>query len=134
MKKSNNNAKNMIMALILLIPIFSFTLFQLTQEKDLLIGVWFSVDSPNWKWEFKTDGKCYEHYENNLEAIYIYSIETTSPQCDIEVDEGPSYSYLKISSTTDTEIFYCYEVLSLNDEFLQIRALQSNNIITFRKQ
>lgn len=119
--------------LILVMVFISFTILQIVKEKDLIIGTWISKDSPNSKWVFKKDGKCYDYSDGKLDKTYYYSINTTSPQCSEKVLVGELYSYLKITNIKDPNDFYCYEIVSLDNTDLQIRWLSRGGFIYFKK-
>ncbi|MEN8125892.1 MAG: hypothetical protein ABFR32_12275 [Bacteroidota bacterium] len=126
--------KKAIIITIVLLAIFSFTMIQLNQEKELIIGTWINSETPEWKWVFKTDGKCYDYLRDKLSDTYIYSIETRSPQCGQNIPTGELFSYLKLTNVNNNQDQYCYEILSLNDEWLQIRWLERGGFILFKKQ
>ncbi|MEE9406689.1 MAG: hypothetical protein V3V28_01315 [Polaribacter sp.] len=117
-----------------LILLVSFTVLQISQEKEKIIGAWISEGAPNSKWVFKNDGKCYDYLDGNLDKTYYYSIETTTPQCFEEVPVGELFSYLKVVNIADSNDYYCYEILSLDDYDLQIRWLKRGGSIYFKRQ
>lgn len=112
----------------------SFTTYQLSQESQDIIGTWKSDDTPDWKLEFKANGTCFWYFPGEPTEEFTYSIETTSPQCGKEVDTGVNFSYIKLINVNDENNRYCYEVLSLNDEYLQIRFLDRGGNTLFKKQ
>jgi len=118
----------------ILTGIFSFTILQLKQEDELIIGTWVSEDSLENRLVFSSDGTMNEYINvTELFETYNYSISSTSPQCRMEVNIGPTFSYLKIININDSDDMYCYEILSLNDEYLQIRILGTGNSLLYKK-
>ena len=109
--------------LILLGVIFSalisFTMLQ-TKEIDIIVGTWKPKGSPNNSWVFTSDGKCYQYSATDVTDVYNYSISTTSPQCGYAVNVGPNFSYLKLINVNNAEDIYCYEITTLNNEFLAL--------------
>ncbi|MDX5478835.1 hypothetical protein [Fontibacter flavus] len=123
-------------AVLILISISSLVGFRLIfnqMTNQNMIGIWISTDDTKWIWEFKNDGKIYDYYNGKLTGTYSFSLEKTSPQCGMIVDEGPLFEYLRITNIHDSQDIRCYEILSKNEEYLQIRLLDQGGSITFRK-
>lgn len=118
---------------ILTSVLFGFTLLQ-SNGSDFLIGIWLPAGSDNSSWEFTSEGKCYQYYTGEETEVYIFSIEATSPQCDFEVEEGPNYSYLKLVNIINNSDVYCYEILTLSSDKLQIRLLGTGYVSNFYKR
>ena len=115
-----------ISLIVILTVIVGFSIVsQISQEKELIIGTWISVEDPEWKRVFNQDGKCFDYYNNQLNETYNYSIETTSPQCGINVTTGSNFSYLKLVNVHDTNDIYCYEITNLGEENLALWYLLS---------
>ena len=137
MKNTKSNKKSLLLiGIITLMLIFGFTLIQssLQQEKQLIIGTWILDDDSSNKWFFTIDGKLKDYDNNQLDETYNWSISATSPQCGKVVPVGDKFSYLMITSINDANDKYCYEILSLNDEYLQIRWIEKGGSTLFKKQ
>jgi hypothetical protein len=121
----------------ILIAVFGFNTvsnISAQEEKNLIIGTWISTDDVNLKKVFQTDGKCLDYYNGQLTTTYSFSIERTSPQCGQSVPIGNLFSYLKIVNLDDSNDFYCYEILSLNAQYLQIRWIERGGSMSFKRQ
>ena len=112
----------------------SFGFFYSIQEKEIIIGEWKNTETPEWKWVFTKEGKCYDYLDNQLSDTYNYSIESTSPQCDQNVPTGELFSYLKLVNVKDANDLFCYEILSLDETMLQIRWLERGGFISFTRE
>lgn len=124
-----------ISLIVILTVIVGFSIVsQISQEKELIVGTWISVEDPEWKWVFTKEGKCFDYYNNELSVVYNYSIETTSPQCEQEVSVGELFSYLVLINTKDTNDKSCYEIFSLDEKTLQIRYFNTSSFIYMNKQ
>ena len=105
------------------ITIFIFTIaliilsFSILEDKsdDSILGKWMSDDTSNWVLEFKSDGKCYEYYNNSLSKTYFYSFSNTSPKCGYEVPIGELFEYLILTNINDSQDIYCYEFLGVDN-------------------
>ncbi len=128
------NRKRIGILILLAISLLSFVVIQLNQEQEDIIGIWTNTETPQWKWEFRTDGKCYSYYDNEISEKYNYSVETTSPQCNQDVPTGKLYSYLKLVNLNESNDVYCYEILSLDKESLQLRQIERGGFIAFDRQ
>ena len=129
-----NNKKFLGVVLIALMAILSFTVVQLSGEKEDIIGIWVSEDTPEWKWVFKSDGKCYDYYNGVLTDTYTYTLSTTSPQCGQVVPTGDKFTYLKLVNDKDSNLTFCYEVFSLDKTNLEIRMFDRASFLRFVKQ
>jgi len=129
-----NNKKFLGVVLIALMAILSFTVVQLSGEKEDIIGTWVSEDTPEWKWVFKSDGKCYDYYNGVLTDTYTYTLSTTSPQCGQVVPTGDKFTYLKLVNDKDSNLTFCYEVFSLDKTNLEIRMFDRASFLRFVKQ
>jgi hypothetical protein len=119
---------------LLISVLLSFRILKHQQSpKQDIIGKYKSADDTNWVWEFKSDGKLYDYYAGKHNGIYFFSIETTSPQCGFEVDEGPLFKYLIRKKIDDPTLSFCYEIYSSGDNSIQLRLLGSNNFFNFEK-
>ena len=128
------NNKKFLGVLIALLAILSFTVVQLTGEKEDIIGTWVSEDTPEWKRIFKEDGKCYDYYNGALTNTYNYTLSTTSPQCGLVVPTGDKFTYLKLVDDKDSNFTFCYEVFSLDKTNLEIRMFNNADFLRFVRQ
>ena len=58
-----------VIALITVLMLSSFTISQLTQEEDVIIGSWSYINENNNKWIFTSDN-CSWEYNGNLISIF----------------------------------------------------------------
>lgn len=110
-----------VILLVVVLVSSSFTIFQLTQEKDLIIGEWKSIEDNNWKLNFNNQGKCYDYYQGKLETTYFYSITEET------ATNGVVFSYLKLVNITDSNDSYNYEINALNEHDLALDYLGNLN-------
>ena len=122
-----------VFILISLISLAGFRLMVTQMTNQDMKGVWICTDDPNWVWKFRTDGKIYDFYSGKLSDTYSFSFEKISPQCGKNVDVGPLFEYLRITNINDSQDIQCYEILSKNEAYLQLRPLDKGGSITFRK-
>lgn len=104
------------------------------QDGSLILGTWVQEESSGFKRIFKADGKCYEYYGGQLQDTYYYSIKKSGQMCSIQISEKPNISYLTLTNTMNSNDKYCYEILSLNEEYLQLRYFNRGGSLLFRKQ
>ena len=137
MKNIKTNKKNLlIVGIVTLTLIFSFTSIQSSfqQEKIIIIGTWIPDGSPESEWVFTSDGILKDYENNQLDDTYNWSISTTTPQCGKGVPVGNNFSYLSITNVNDANDKYCYEILSLNDKYLQIRWIERGGFLLYEKK
>lgn len=103
-------------------------------EVEIIVGTWINEESPELKMVFKSNGICENYINGILSDTYTYTINKTSPQCGQNVPTGELYSYLKLVNVKDSNEAYCYEILSLNNEYLQIRWVERGGFVRFIKQ
>jgi hypothetical protein len=123
--------------LTVLIAVFGFVTVSNTSaqdEQNLIVGTWISTDDAQSKKVFQTDGKCHDYYNGQLITTYSFSIERTSPQCGQSVPVGKLFSYLKIVNVNNSNDVYCYEILSLNAQYLQIRWIERGGSMSYKRQ
>lgn len=98
-----------ILATFIFMAIFSFTNAQEKMEDQLIQGTWTFSDSPNTKWEFKEDGKCYDFLEGILLDTYTYTI------IDEKSENGEiKGSVLTLVNTENPDESYMYNINKLN--------------------
>lgn len=117
----------LILGISIILPVTNF------QDESLILGIWIEED-PSFKRIIKSDGKCYEYYDGQLQDIYYYAIKKSGLLCSIQISEKPNISYLILTDISDANDNYCYEILSLNDEYLQLRYFGLGGSMLFRKQ
>lgn len=130
--KKFKKTRIIVIAIGVVVSVFSFSLLN-QNDSQLIIGEWRSEGCSTCTLKFDNNGKCYDYDEGELIDTYVYSIETTSPQCDMEVDEGPLFKYLKMINVANNNEQYCYEILSLNDTHLQLRMIDSGGSNTYQR-
>lgn len=131
----NINLTNKVLAFIVItVLIVGLKVLFHQQSSSLgLLGKYTNTEDVNWVWDFRSDGKLYEYYEGDLSEVYFFSLETTSPQCGYVVDEGPLFEYLVRENINDPSDKYCYEINSLENDYLQIRYFGTSSFINFKK-
>lgn len=137
MKNIKQNKKKLTIGIIILIAIIGFTIYQSTlvqKEKSNIVGTWVEENDSNWKLQFNSQSKCFWYYTGEATEEYTYTIQNTSPQCGLEVDTGNNFTYLQLNNINDSTEKICYEILSLNDEYLQLRMIKKGGFIRFKKQ
>ncbi len=120
-----------ILIVVGLLAILSFTIMQLSQEEEEIIGTWVNTESVKSKWVFNTNGKCYDYYDNALTDTYTYSIrEETSGNGKLK------HSFLKLININDSTDEYEYEINALGEGKMSLDYLgdTSAKLILFDKQ
>ncbi|WP_194777412.1 hypothetical protein [Pararhodonellum marinum] len=132
--------KNIKLTIKIFVPILIITslvafrvLFYQQNSGQEILGKYSSTEDANWVWEFRSDGKLYDYYEEKLKDVYFFSIETTSPQCGVKVDVGPLFKYLSLKNVKGDKEENCYEIYSLDNESLQIMYFNSSGFMSFKK-
>ncbi|MEN8125890.1 MAG: hypothetical protein ABFR32_12265 [Bacteroidota bacterium] len=122
--------KKAIIITIVLLAIFSFTMIQLNQEKELIIGTWINSETPEWKWHFKTDGKCYDYLGGQLSDTYTYSITE-----EVSKNGKLKHSFLRLVNIYKANDEYEYEINTLNTNKLVLEYLDGSRskLIYFNK-
>jgi len=119
-----------VIALITGLVLSSFTISQLTQEEDLIIGEWVSIEDNNWRLNFNNQGKCYDYYQGTIETTYFYSITEET------ANNGVVFSYLKLVNINDSDDVYNYEINALNENDLALdyQGDLNEKLMLFEKQ
>ena len=96
------------------------------------IGEWKLVEDSDSRWEFKTDGKVYAHYEGeNYLNIYAYEMSDSKPFCPgMEIGEKTNITYLKMVDQEDGFI-NCYYIFGLNEQRLTLINAATGTILAF---
>ncbi len=83
------------------------------------------------EWQFTSDGKCYDYYQNQLSDTYQYTITQ-------EQSENGKFtlSYLKLVNINDSSDFYEYEINTLDNSTMVLDYLgdMSAKLTSFNKQ
>lgn len=106
---------------------------QSTIDENLIIGNWMPENSPSLKLEFNSNNLLYKKKNDIVYKTYTWSISSTSPFCNEQVPVGPNYSYLKLQNINDENDIYCYEIISLDDNLLQLRLLDRGGFLSYNK-
>lgn len=123
--------KKVILISLFTLTIFSFTMINLTQEEEAIIGTWINTETPEWKFEFKTDGKCYDYYNNQLEDTFSYSITQENSK-----NGKLTLSYLKLVNIKKSSEVMEYEINSLGENKMCLDYLgdKGTKLIYFTKE
>ena len=113
--------------LIVIISISSFTWYQTNQintEKIIIIGRWVSIESPKWEREFRSDGKCYDYYENLIEDVYTYKLHE-----EYSKNKKIKHSILNIENIKNNKDHYRYEINHLDNQNLTLEYVNNGRVI-----
>jgi len=129
--KSLKRTSQILLASLLFIFTYSYTSAQENTEDKLIQGTWTFSDSPNTKWQFKADGKCYDYLDDILLDTYTYTIvEDKSENGEI------TQSVLKLINTNNPDETYVYNIDKLNSGklWLEYQVGFRDKFITFKKE
>lgn len=129
--KSLKRTSQVLLASLLFIFTYSYTSAQENTEDKLIQGTWTFSDSPNTKWQFKADGKCYDYLDDILLDTYTYTIvEDKSENGEI------TQSVLKLINTSNPDETYVYNIDKLNTGklWLEYQVGFRDKFITFKKE
>lgn len=128
--KTFKRINKVIAIIIVLITIFSYTIIRLSQENELIIGTWINSETPEWKWQFKTDGKCYDYLNGQLSDTYTYSITE-----EVSKSGKLKFSFLKLVNIYKANDEYEYEINTLSTNKLVLEYLEGSGgkLIYFEK-
>jgi len=129
--KTLKRTSKIILASLLLISTYSYTFAQKNTEDKLIQGTWTFSDSPNTKWQFKSDGKCYDYLDDILLDTYTYSI------VDEKSENGKtSESTLTLVNTNNPDESYIYNINKLNSGklWLEYQVGFRDKYIVFKRQ
>jgi hypothetical protein len=111
---------------------FSIVLFNSCGTKtnqDLILGKWVSVDDPastleitENKWTFNITG------EENFECDYLIGDNCAT---NIEDTKNPNGNIISI---LEYDEFYCYSILKLDQEILELSYLNRGNTLTYKRK
>ena len=129
--KSLKRKSKVLLASLLLLLTYSYTSAQENTEDKLIQGTWTFSDSPNTKWQFKADGKCYDYLDDILLDTYTYSI------VEEKAENGETIqSVLKLVNTSNPEESYTYNIDKLNSGklWLEYQVGFRDKFITFKRE
>ncbi|MBA0885284.1 hypothetical protein [Flavobacterium undicola] len=92
-----------------------------------LIGTWYANDYRNSKWIYKTDGKLYNYYDDELLEVFNYSISNT---CGNKVND--TIEYIKLIDKDSIE--HCFKINAINkkkDGVLSIKNMDTGDTVLF---
>ena len=112
--------------------LFGICSFIYVEQNPSIIGEWISESDSNSKWVF-TDSECLRYSQGRLLNTYSYSISNTSPQCGFEVPVNKNTAYLLLTKKSNAKK-YCYEIASLNNEYLTLRPINKGGFMVFVRQ
>ena len=129
--KSLKRTSQVLLASLLFIFTHSYTSAQEKTEDKLIQGTWTFSDSPDTKWQFKADGKCYDYLDDILLDTYTYSIvEDNSENGKIK------QSVLKLVNSNNPDETYVYNIDKLNSGklWLEYQVGFRDKFITFKRE
>ncbi|UJH66291.1 hypothetical protein [Allomuricauda sp. SCSIO 65647] len=126
----NYKKKYQAITIFTVLIFLSFSILPVTQDQQLIVGEWISIDDSNWKLKFNNQGKCYDYYEGTLETTYYYTVTEKT------ASNGVVFSYLKLVNINDSSDVYNYEINALNRNNLALNYLGDLNekLMLFEKQ
>lgn len=116
-------------SLIILSFVFLGSCSSTKTNHDLIQGSWVSVDDENSSIEITADNWISKYSgEDDYENEYIIS-----NQCANSIDDAqnPNGNYISMS---DYGEIYCYEIIKLDDETLEISYLDRGNTLTYKRK
>ena len=129
--KTLKRTSKILLASLLLLSTYSYIFAQKNTEDKLIQGTWTFSDSPNTKWQFKSDGKCYDYLDDILLDTYSYTI------VEEKSDNGKtSESILKLVNTSNPDETYTYNINKLNSGklWLEYQVGFRDKYIVFKRQ
>lgn len=106
-----------IIGTLLLVLLVSNSEAQTIETK--IKGKWINDKTPGWKWEFKSDGKCYNYYDGTLTKTFSYSIFTEN------TPSGRTLEFLKMVNINNQNE-YIYELDIFNDKLTVVYVKGAN--------
>ncbi|WP_303315437.1 hypothetical protein Q4Q34_15200 [Flavivirga abyssicola] len=131
MRRLRKNYTNVLLIIFLLIG-FSFKNKELSvRPPESLIGIWINTETPEWKWEFKEDGKCYNYMDGQITTIYFYTTHTEN-----SANNKLILDFLKLININDANDVYEYEINGIGEGELYLDFLgdKSSKLIGFIKE
>ena len=129
--KTLKRTSNLLLAALLFISTYSYTSAQENTEDKLIHGTWTFSDSPNTKWQFKSDGKCYDYLDDILLDTYTYTITEEKSE-----NGKTSESTLTLVNTNNPDETYMYNINKLNSGklWLEYQVGFRDKYIVFKRQ
>jgi len=129
--KTLKRTSKILLASLLFISTYSYTIAQENMEDKLIQGTWTFSDSPNTKWQFKNDGKCYDYLDDILLDTYTYTI------VEEKLEDGKiGDSTLTLVNTDNPDETYIYNINKLNSGklYLEYQVGFRDKYIVFKRQ
>jgi len=129
--KTLKRTSKILLASLLFICTYSYTIAQENTEDKLIQGTWTFSDSPNTKWQFKSDGKCYDYLDDILLDTYTYTI------VEEKLEDGKiGDSTLTLVNTDNPDETYIYNINKLNTGklYLEYQVGFRDKYIVFKRQ
>ena len=113
-----------------------YTFITLSPEEELIIGTWIPEGTTDDnRLVFKENGTVEDYDEDIIFATYYWTIyKETSPVCGEVVPVSSNYSYLREENVADPNDVYCYEIMALNNEILQLRYFGKYKWTSYTRQ
>jgi len=131
MKIIKTTHKLILMGLFLVF-ILGFTIEQqMSQEKELILGTWFSVDNSDSKWIFTSDGILKRYYNDKIHKAYTYSITQEK-----SLNGLFNINYLRLVDIKNSKNVFEYEINTIGEHNLVLEYLKGSrsDLIYFKKQ
>ena len=138
--KTLKRTSKILLAALLFISTYSYTSAQENTEDKLIQGTWTFSDSPNTKWQFKSDGKCYDYLDDILLDTYTYTIVEEKSE-----NGKTSESILTLVNANNPDETYIYNINKLNsgkllleytvgfrDKYIVFKRQDNTSILTSR--
>ena len=125
------NPGKILLVTLLLVFVINYSNAQDNTEEKLIQGTWSFSDSPNTKWQFKDDGKCYDYLDGILLDTYTYSI------VEEKLENGKTgESVLTLVNTNNPDETYLYTIDKLNTGklWLEYEVGFRDKYISFKRQ
>jgi hypothetical protein len=100
------------------------------QDSIKILGTWVSEEDKSWKLIFTPDGKCYQHYGEEVIFTESFAISNTSPQCDFEVTVDANSAFLQLTNVDD-QSETCYYINGLSDKYLSLSPVGQGGVLLF---
>ena len=129
--KTLKNPGKILLVTLLLVFVINYSNAQDNTEEKLIQGTWSFSDSPNTKWQFKDDGKCYDYLDGILLDTYTYSI------VEEKLENGKTgESVLTLVNTNNPDETYLYTIDKLNTGklWLEYEVGFRDKYISFKRQ
>ena len=129
--KTLKNPGKILLVTLLLVFVINYSNAQDNTEEKLIQGTWSFSDSPNTKWQFKDDGKCYDYLDGILLDTYTYSI------IEEKLENGKTgESVLTLVNTNNPDETYLYTIDKLNTGklWLEYEVGFRDKYISFKRQ